>query len=202
MKDVERDGIITVKGLSKRTAGADSKWRFTEGASHTAEEEAVGSFLGLTGLRSQTATLSQHCVPGLDSALHGAHYPQRQHSAQAPTWSGFPVSQGRAGAELGHPHVSADLTHLCFTCRLLKIRWTPDPLDSFLNSHSTSSEQTTLLRSADWKKGKISENDLSLSNITLLNVQHYMRGFQKIIVSEKITKIKGVLIPQKKNIQV
>lgn len=76
----------------------------------------------LAGFRSQTATLSQHCVPGLDSTLHGAHYLQRQHSTQAPTQNSFPESQGRAGTELGHPHVSADLTHLCFTFRLLKIR--------------------------------------------------------------------------------
>lgn len=47
MKDVERGGIITVKGLSKSRVDADSKWGFTKGApSHTAEEEAVGSCLG------------------------------------------------------------------------------------------------------------------------------------------------------------
>lgn len=39
---------------------------------------------------------------------------------------------------------------------------------------------------------------LSLNNnITLLNVQHYMRCFQKTRVCEKISKVKGALIPQK-----
>lgn len=47
MKDVERDGIITVTELSKRRADADRKQRFTKGvSSRTAEEEAVGSFMG------------------------------------------------------------------------------------------------------------------------------------------------------------
>ena len=47
MKDVNRDGIITVTELSKRRADADRKRRFTKGvSSHTAKEEAVGFFMG------------------------------------------------------------------------------------------------------------------------------------------------------------
>lgn len=86
----------------------------------------------------------------------------------------------------------------------MKIRQTPDPLASSLNSHSSSSEQTALLRLADWKKEKYQKmlthivKALSLNNnITLLHVQHYMRGFQKITVCEKISKVKDALIPQK-----
>jgi len=47
MKGVKRDGIIMVTELRKGRADAGRKWRFTKGASsHTAEEEAVGSFVG------------------------------------------------------------------------------------------------------------------------------------------------------------
>lgn len=38
---------------------------------------------------------------------------------------------------------------------------------------------------------------LSLNNnITLLDVQHYMRNLQKITIYEKVSKVKGALIPQ------